>query len=42
MNALIYFVTGLAAAFGIGIAIWSFLDTRKKYYQEYMSRKPHD
>jgi len=39
MTALIYSVTGLAAALGIGVAVWSFLDTRKKYYNEYVSRK---
>lgn len=39
MTTLIYSVTGLAAALGIGVAVWSFLDTRKKYYNEYMSRR---
>lgn len=39
MNTLIYIFTGLAAALGIGVAIWSFLDTRKKFYDEYKDRK---
>lgn len=39
MTTLVYILTGLAAALGIGVAIWSFLDTRKKYYDEYRSRK---
>lgn len=39
MTALVYILTGLAAALGVGVAIWSFLDTRKKYYDEYKSRK---
>jgi len=39
MTTLIYSITGLAATLGIGVAIWSFLDTRKKYYDEYKSRK---
>lgn len=39
MTTLIYSVTGIAAVLGIGVAVWSFLDTRKKYYNEYVSRK---
>jgi hypothetical protein len=42
MTALIYLVTGLATALGIGVVIWSFLDTRKKYYDEYRKRKAND
>lgn len=40
MNTFIYFITGLAAIFGIVVAIWSFIDTRKRYYEEYKSRRP--
>lgn len=39
MTTLIYSITGLAAILGIGVAIWSFLNTRKKYYDEYKKRK---
>ena len=39
MTTLIYTITGLGAALGIGVAVWSFLDTRTKYYDEYKSRK---
>lgn len=39
MTSLIYALTGLAAALGIVVAVWSFMDTRKKYYNEYKSRK---
>lgn len=39
MTTLIYILTGLAAALGIGVVIWSVLDTRKKYYDEYKGRK---
>ena len=39
MSTLIYSVTGLAAVLGIGVVVWSFLDTRKKYYDEYKNRK---
>lgn len=39
MNILLYLLTGLAVILGGGVVIWSFLDTRKKYYEEYRSRK---
>jgi uncharacterized membrane protein YuzA (DUF378 family) len=39
MTTLIYILTGLATALGIGVVVWSFLDTRKKYYDEYKNRK---
>jgi uncharacterized membrane protein YuzA (DUF378 family) len=39
MTTLIYILTGLAAVLGIGVVVWSFLDTRKKYYDEYKNRK---
>lgn len=42
MTTLIYTVTGLTVALGIGVAVWSFLDTRKKYYDEYRNRKAND
>lgn len=39
MTTLVFILTGLAVALGVGVAIWSFLDTRKKYYDEYKERK---
>jgi hypothetical protein len=39
MNALLYVLTGLAVILGGGVVIWSFWDTRKKYYEEYQRRK---
>lgn len=33
-------ITGLILAIvGVGIAIWSIVTTRKKYYEDYMRRK---
>lgn len=42
MNALVYLVTGAVVAIGVGVAIWSFIDTRRRYYEEYLSRKSND
>ncbi|MBS1129427.1 MAG: hypothetical protein H6R16_429 [Proteobacteria bacterium] len=42
MSNLIYAVTGLVSVIGIGVAIWSFIDTRKTYYTEYKNRKAND
>jgi uncharacterized membrane protein YuzA (DUF378 family) len=39
MTTIIYILTGVAAALGIGVVVWSYLDTRKKYYEEYKNRK---
>ena len=42
MNILIYSITGVAALIGAGVAVWSFFDTRNKYYEEYKKRKFND
>lgn len=42
MTALISTIVALAVALGIGVAVWSFLDTRKKYFNEYKDRKNRD
>ena len=39
MNAIIYIITALAAVLGISVAVWSIIDTRNKYYNEYKERK---
>ncbi|MBB3119506.1 hypothetical protein FHS03_002558 [Massilia violacea] len=31
MNTLLYVITCFAAVLGLGVSIWSFFDTRKKY-----------
>ena len=36
---LIYVAVGVAAALGLGVAVWSYIDTRQKYYSEYIKRR---
>ena len=42
MTTLVYTVTAVVALLGIGVAIWSIIYTRKKFYEEYKSRKLND
>ena len=42
MTTLIYTVTAVVAILGVGVAIWSIFDTRKKFYNEYRNRKIND
>lgn len=39
MNAIVFVLTGAAVAVGLAVAIWSFIDTRRQYYNEYLRRK---
>lgn len=39
MNLVAYILTAAAVVAGLSVAIWSFFDTRKRYYDEYVSRK---
>lgn len=39
MTLLVYVVTGLAVVAGLAVAVWSYADTREKYYKEYIDRK---
>ncbi len=39
MTTLIILLSAIVGIVGIGVAVWSFLDTRKKYYEEYLDRK---
>lgn len=39
MAATIYVITALAAFAGIGFAVWTFIDTRNKYYNDFVKRK---
>lgn len=39
MSSLIFAFSCLISFIGIGVAIWSILDTRKKYFMEYKARK---
>jgi hypothetical protein len=39
MTSAIIIITLVLCASGIGLFAWSLFDTRKKYYNEYISRK---
>ncbi len=39
MDGIIIFLTLVIALAGAGVGIWSILNTRKKYLNEYLERK---
>ncbi|WP_223554824.1 hypothetical protein [Pseudomonas sp. BF-R-01] len=39
MTAAIYIFTVAIAIVGISFAVWTFADTRKKYYDDFLKRK---
>ena len=39
MTTVIIIIGSVAAIVGVGVATWSIVSTRKKYYNEYMKRK---
>ena len=39
MTALLITIGSIAAIVGVGVATWSIISTRKKYYDDYMRRK---
>ncbi|MCY3739635.1 MAG: hypothetical protein OXH00_01305 [Candidatus Poribacteria bacterium] len=39
MTTVIIIIGSVAAIVGVGVATWSIVSTRKKYYDEYMKRK---
>ena len=39
MNLFAYIITAAAVLAGLSVAIWSFIDTRKRYYKDYLDRK---
>lgn len=39
MTTFIIAITILTVAIGICVASWSIIDTRKKYYDDYVTRK---
>ena len=39
MNIAIIIISSIAAIVGISVATWSIINTRKKYYEDYMRRK---
>ena len=42
MDLLFSLVAIGAAVIGLAVAIWSFIDTRNKYYKDYLKRKIND
>ncbi len=41
MTEILIITGSILAITGAGVAIWSIINTRKRYYEEYMSRKRH-
>ena len=39
MDIWILAITGLLAIIGTSVFIWSLIDTKRKYYQDYIDRK---
>ena len=39
MTGILVITGTILAIIGVGVAIWSFIDTRKRYDDEYMRRK---
>ena len=39
MTELITVAGVLVIVSGLGVAVWSFIDTRKRYYEEYLKRR---
>ena len=39
MTELLTVVGVLVIVSGLGVAVWSFIDTRKRYYAEYLKRR---
>lgn len=39
MTATIYILTAVFSVVGVIFAAWTFIDTRKKYYHDFMKRK---
>lgn len=42
MTTIVVVLTIMLALTGVGISLWSLLNTRKKYYKEYTGRKRND
>ncbi|MFT6909481.1 MAG: hypothetical protein ACJAS1_006200 [Oleiphilaceae bacterium] len=39
MTTLILAATATIGVFGISVVVWSIIDTRKKYFNDYVARK---
>lgn len=42
MNLISYILSTVAVVCGLWVAIWSFIDTRKRYYEDFMNRNKID
>jgi len=42
MTNIIIIATLILATAGVSLVVWSLFSTRKKYYNEYISRKKND
>jgi hypothetical protein len=42
MTTIIVSLTAILSLAGVVVAVWSLINTRKKYFQEYMERKRND
>ena len=40
LTAIMVILPVTLALFGIGVAVWSIVDTRRRYYAEYLSPNP--
>lgn len=36
IQQLLYLSVGTAVVIGLAVAVWSYIDTRKKYYDDYV------
>lgn len=39
MGFQIYIITAFCSVVGVSFAVWTYCDTRKKYYDDFMKRK---
>jgi hypothetical protein len=42
MNTILIIVTSIVSILGLTLSIKTIIDTRKKYYQEYLERKKNE
>ena len=42
MTEILVILASIVAVTGIGIAVWSIVDTRRRYYKEYTNRRKNN
>lgn len=42
MTSFVLISSMILTLIGISVSVWSFINTREKYYKEYMKRKGND